>query len=89
MGLATALGFADAVNGGEINLDQALGYHLQVNHFPPVPGSMVAPCRKAIEAAREGDWDRLIDLPDPVTWRDQNQAPVWAIVKAHHLEAFL
>ena len=30
-----------------------------------------------------------IDLPAPITWRDQNQAPASAIVEAHHLDAWL
>ena len=45
--------------------------------------------RNAIDAYHDEDYDRLIDLPAPITWRDQNTAPAHAIVEAHHLDAWL
>lgn len=89
MGTMRAMGMAEAVADGDISLDQALGYHLQVNHFPPVPGEMVPVCKQAIELANQGDWDAEVSLPDGVTYRDQLTAPVHQIVEAHHLDAFL
>ena len=29
----------------DLDLETAIGYHLQGNHYPPVPLSMVQPCR--------------------------------------------
>lgn len=89
MGTMRAMEMAEAAASGEISLDQALGYHLQVNHFPPVPGEMVPVCKQAIELANQGDWDAEVFLPDGITYRDQLTAPVSAIVEAHHLDAFL
>ncbi len=43
----------------------------------------------AIDAYYDEDYDRLITLPAPITWRDQNTAPASAIVEAHHLDAWL
>ena len=75
----------------ELNLDleRAIGFHLQGNHYPPVPLSMVQPCIDAIDAYHDQDYNRKIELPEGITWRDQNTAPASAIVDAHHLEAWL
>lgn len=61
------------------DLEAALRWHLTYNHYPPVPDSMISPCRAAIEAASRGDWEREIALPSGVLYRDPVLAPVWAI----------
>jgi hypothetical protein len=70
-------------------LDTALRWHLQHNHYPPVPASMVSVCRRAIKAAKAGDTERRLRLPKGVTWKGERTAPVWAVIEGHHLEAFL
>lgn len=72
-----------------LDLERAIGFHLQGNHYPPVPLSMVQPCIDAIDAYHDQDYNRKIELPEGITWRDQNTAPASAIVDAHHLEAWL
>ena len=72
-----------------LDLETSIAIHLQANHYPPVPTSMVEPCIAAIDAYYDEDYQRLIDLPAPITWRDQNTAPASAIVEAHHLDAWL
>ena len=72
-----------------LSLEDSIGIHLSANHYPPVPRSMVQPCIDAIDAYYDEDYQRLIDLPAPITWRDKSQAPASAIVDAHHLEAWL
>ena len=77
----------------------AMAWHLQSNHYPPVPSSMIDPCLEAIDAGLDEDWDRLIQLPfdgvdrngEPfqITWRGQDKAPAWAIIEGHHLEPWL
>ena len=83
--------FATELASDELDLDLevAIGYHLTGNHYPPVPLSMVQPCIDAIDAYHDEDYNRLIELPAPITWRDQNHAPASAIVEAHHLDAWL
>jgi hypothetical protein len=68
---------------------QALEWHLQSNHFPPVPLDMVEPCLEAIELANSGDWNAGIPLPDGITWREGSWAPAWAIIEAHHLDPWV
>ena len=84
MGYNTALDLAES-----FDLDQAILIHLQNNHYPPVPASMVEPCIDAIDAYYEGDYDKLIKLPTGVSWRGQNSCPASAIVDGHHLHAWL
>lgn len=70
----------------ELDLETAIGYHLQGNHYPPVPLSMVQPCIDAIDAYWENDLNREIDLPEGVSWRGNDTAPAYAIIESHHLE---
>ena len=72
-----------------LSLEDSIAIHLSANHYPPVPRSMVQPCIDAIDAYYDEDYQRLIDLPAPITWRDKSQAPASAIVEAHHLDAWL
>jgi hypothetical protein len=65
-----------------LSLEDSIAIHLSANHYPPVPRSMVQPCIDAIDAYHDEDYQRLIDLPAPITWRDQNTAPASAIVEA-------
>ena len=84
MGYNTALDLAES-----FDLDQALLIHLQSNHYPPVPASMVQPCIEAIDAYYEDDYDKMIVLPEGVLWKGRDQAPASALIEAHHLEAWL
>lgn len=84
MGYTTAVGLAE-----DLSLEAGLAYHLQANHYPPVPVAMVQPCIDAIDAYWEDDYNRLIELPQDITWRGQTSAPASAIIEAHHLDAWL
>jgi hypothetical protein len=84
MGYTTALDLSN-----ELDLEVALGYHLQGNHYPPVPLSMVQPCIEAIDAYYEDDYNRLIEMPEGVSYRGSDHAPASAIVDQHHLHAWL
>jgi hypothetical protein len=85
MGRLTAMEIAET----EITLEDQITWHLQGNHFPPIPKSMVKPCIEAIDAANEGDWDKLISLPEGTGYRGLTVAPVHAIVESHHLETWI
>lgn len=84
MGYNTALDLSQ-----ELDLEVALGYHLQGNHYPPVPLSMVQPCIEAIDAYYEEDYNRLIEMPEGVSYRGSDHAPASAIIEQHHLHAWL
>ena len=73
----------------ELGLEAGLAYHLQGNHYPPVPVAMVQPCIEAIDAYYEEDYGRMINLPEGILWRNQSSCTAQAIVDAHHLDAWL
>ena len=89
MGSVTALGIKDEV----LDLETQLLYHLQGNHYPPVPKEMVKPCIEAIDAYYDSDHDRMINMPMvndfQILYRGELQAPAWAIVEQHHLNWFI
>jgi hypothetical protein len=72
-----------------LDLESSIAMHLQANHYPPVPTSMVQPCIDAIDAYHDEDYNRMIELPEGVTWRGMTTAPASAMVEAHHLDAWL
>lgn len=71
-----------------LSMEDSIAIHLQANHYPPVPRSMVQPCIDAIDAYWEDDFNRQIELPEGVSWRGETTAPAYAIIEAHHLEAW-
>ena len=89
MGSITAIGLADTT----LDLETQLLYHLQGNHYPPVPREMVQPCIEAIDAYYDEDYSRMIDMPMvgdyQITYKGNKQAPASAIVSQHHLEWFI
>jgi len=85
MGSVTALGIQDSV----LDLETQIAYHLQGNHYPPVPLSMVQPCIEAIDAYYDNDAMRFIAMPEGVFYKGKTTAPAWAIIEQHHLDAWL
>ena len=89
MGNNFATELADKDLFPELDLETAIGYHLQGNHYPPVPLSMVEPCIQAIDFAHDDMWDETVVMPDGITYKGETCAPVWAIIEQHHLHAWL
>jgi hypothetical protein len=73
----------------ELDLEMAISMHLQSNHYPPVPLSMVEPCIAAIDAAYEDNPHAEIEMPEGVSYKGKKTAPAWAIIEQHHLQAWL
>jgi hypothetical protein len=72
----------------DLTLELQIQMHLNGNHYPPVPLSMVKPCIEAIDAYWEEDIKRQIELPEGVLWRGEATAPAWALIEGHHLDAW-
>jgi len=83
------MGYNTALDLAELDLEQGIAYHLRGNHYPPVPLSMVQPCIDAIDAYYDEDYNKLIEMPEGVSYKGDTHAPAWAIVEQHHLEAWL
>lgn len=81
---------AEELANSDIGLERAIGYHLQGNHYPPVPLSMVQPCIEAIDAICDGEPNKMIQLPEGVLYRGgATSAPAYAIAENHHLDPWL
>jgi len=78
--------FATELASSDTDLEWQIKLHLQHNHYPMVPVSMVEPCVSAIAACNEECYNRMIELPNGVLWRGQSSAPAHAIVEGYHLE---
>ena len=81
--------FAGELASGQLSMEESLSIHLRSNHFPPVPSSMIPVCVNAIFACQDGDPNELIALPTGVSWKGSSEAPAYAIVEAHHLDAWI
>jgi hypothetical protein len=88
MGYNTALDLST-----ELDLEMAISIHLQSNHYPPVPLSMVEPCIEAIDAYYDEDYERMIAMPMvgdfQILYKGMTHAPARAIISQHHLEFWL
>jgi hypothetical protein len=81
--------FANDLASSRLSMEESLTIHLRSNHFPPVPVSMIPACVTAIYSCQDGDPNELIALPSGVSWRGSSEAPAYAIVEAHHLDAWI
>lgn len=81
--------YAEGLTEIGLSLEDQIMVHLTSNHYPPVPKMMVQPCIEAIDLANEGEWDKMITLPEGVSWKGEPEAPVSAIVEQHHLEFWI
>ena len=72
-----------------LEIESAIAWHLQANHYPPVPQSMVKPCLEAIDNAIAGDWLKMVEMPEGVSYRGSRFAPTDAIIEQHHLHAWV
>lgn len=79
----------DLAGSESLTLEQQLHYHLRSNFYPPIPSSMLKPCLEAIEAYFDEQVEKLIDLPEGVSYRGEEQATAGAIITGHRLEAWL
>lgn len=84
------MGYLAAVDMKEqVGFDDALRWHLKSNLFPAPPSYMFDPCKEAILAYQDEEYDLEIELPEGVLYRGSSVAPASAFVENFRLEAFL
>jgi hypothetical protein len=64
-------------------LETQLYWHLTANHYPPINIVFMGSAIKAIELARQDEFDTIIELPNG------KKLPVVTIIAELHLEPFL
>ena len=73
-----------------LDIETQVAIHLKSNHYPPVPEFMVKTCVEAIDAVNDlGLWELEIPLPEGVSYKGLHEAPAWAIIEQHHLDAWI
>ena len=70
-----------------ISLEQGIRWHLQCNHYPPVPIEMVPVAIEAVILCREGNFSETVKTPfeHRVHW----MVPAYVIVESYHLEPWV
>jgi len=76
-------GHYDNVQVVKLPRRDALAFHLQNNHFPPISQAFIPIAEEAIDKANDGDHDTMIRLPNGRT------LPVHMIIEGLHLDCFL
>jgi hypothetical protein len=80
---------ADAVTEG-LPLEAALSYHLQSNHYPPIPSGCVPVAVRVVNAVNNGEawWEDEVDTNE-VRHRTGRYLTVAELVEGWHLQPFL
>ena len=89
MGSTGAMGMAWEVSQGTVSLQGALIWHLQSNHYPPLPVELVPVAMRAIAKANKEQWHTKVLMPKGISFRGLKLAPVGDLIEALHLDSFL
>ena len=83
MGNLSALALQDE----ELNytLEQQLSLHFQTNCYPPIPQQMIPTAIEALDNANEGNWNKMIRLPEGVTFRGYPIIKTSDVVESYRL----
>jgi hypothetical protein len=63
--------------------------HLTTNLYPPVPSFMATTCVEAIDNANDGNWEKIVQLPQGVTFQGRDEVPSHTIIEGHRLEFWI
>jgi hypothetical protein len=80
---------AEAFTELDASMREQIEIHLVSNFYPPIPRFMAQACVDAINAYLEKETNRMIDMPNGVTYKGLTYAPAWAIVEQHRLSPWL
>jgi hypothetical protein len=70
-----------------ITLEGDLRWHLQNNHYPPVPDVMIPIALKAVVLCRNDQFNKTIEIP--IEYRMGWMVPAYVIVEIYHLESWV
>ncbi len=84
MGLMTAMDLAES----QMSLEDQLAIHFRSNCYPPIPQQMIPTAVEAIDAYWEDDINKMITLPDGVTFRGQSEVSAYNVINSYRLDAW-
>ena len=86
MGYATAVGLTDT----DLNLSDQLAIHFSSNCYPPIPKIMIPVAIEAIDAYWDGEFAKVIQLPEGVEFRNgENWVFASQAIESLRLDAWL
>lgn len=84
MGLFTAMDLASSSE----TLETQLSIHFRSNCYPPIPLGMIPTAVEAIDAYWEMDLDRMIPLPEGVSFRGSDEVSARNVINSYRLDAW-
>ena len=84
MGMNTAIDLAES----EMTLEDQLSIHFRSNCYPPIPLGMIPTAVEAIDAYWEDDLNRMIPLPEGVSFRGSDEVSAINVINSYRLDAW-
>lgn len=84
MGYSAAVAMRQA-----LRYDAALVWHLQYNHYPPLPIAFAPLCKQAIAHVNDGDSDARLRLPRGITVNGKRTMTASQCVELCNLASFM
>ena len=83
MGTLSALALQDEELG--MSLEHQISLHFQTNCYPPIPQQMVPTAIEALDNANEGEWNKMVRLPEGVTFRGYDEVSTANVIDSYRL----
>ena len=83
MGTLSAMALTDEELG--MTLEQQISLHFQTNCYPPIPQQMLPVAIEALDNANSGDWQKMIRLPEGVTFRGYDEVATYNVIDSYYL----
>lgn len=84
MGMNTAIDLAES----KMTIEDQLSIHFRSNCYPPIPLGMIPTAVEAIDAYWEDDLDRMIPLPEGVSFRGSDEVSARNVINSYRLDAW-
>jgi hypothetical protein len=84
MGMMTAMGLQEL----GLPLKEQLSMHFSSNCYPPIPQGMIPTAIEAIEAFWDDELDKMIPLPEGVSFRGRDEVAAHDVINSYRLDAW-
>ena len=72
-----------------LSLENQIAIHFSSNCYPPIPQQMIPTAIEAIDAYWEMDYNKMIPLPEGVSFRGQSEVSASNVIQSYRLDAWL